>query len=254
MALITFMSDSGDVDHYVAAVKAKIFSLSPNAQVVDISHHIKPFDIAHAAFVLQAVYKDFPVGSVHIIGINTQDSRSVKHVAVKMGDHYFVGPDNGVIALLAEEAQKVVVQLPGDTKSTFPEKDLYANAATFLANEKSIYELGVELDGLSQVIPRQLKVTDDRLVGNVIHIDHYGNVITNITKSVFEATRAERNYEITFGREKEDRLSRSYFDKEEGDCIIFFNASGFMEIAINKGNAAQLLGLRMDRPIIISFR
>lgn len=255
--MITFMSDSGELDHYVAAVKARVYTLNPEVNIVDISHHIKAFDIAHGAFVLKAAFPYFPAGTVHIVAVNTQHRKRMKYIVAELEGHFFLAPDNGIIALLSEEKPTRLFQLPDtevDGGSTFPELEILASAAANLSSGMAIEELGTPLDAVTEVIGRQVKITENRVVGNIAHVDHFGNLITNISKDLFEATRAERDFEVSFGREKADRIHNSYFDLEEGDCVLFFNSMNYLEIAINKGRAAQLLGLRYDSPVIITFK
>lgn len=252
MALITFMSDFGYRDHYVAAVKAKVMAINHNVKVIDINHEIEPYNIAHAAFVCNAVFRDFPKGTVHILAVNSLGKKGDKHLAVKLEDHYFVGTDNGLFSLISSGKPTVVVELPL-METSFPERDIFAKAAVFLANEKSIYDLGPEVKEVKRLMNRELRISQNQLVGNVIHVDYYGNVITNIEKSVFLTIVSDRRYAIQFMREKIDRIMNGYNAIDEGDCAVFFNSNGLLEIAINKGNASELLGLQYDDQIRIDF-
>lgn len=256
MAIITFMSDFGQRDHYVAAVKAKIFSINPNVNIVDITHHIEHFNIAHAAFVLKSVFKDFPKGTVHLVSVNSPSLDKDKMVAVKLDDHYFVGVDNGLFSLLSDNYQVpiIVVELNKESQSSiFPEKTVLATAAASLASGTAIYSLGKQLLNIKQMLNRQLRITKHQISGHVIHVDNYGNLITNISFEVFEKAKEDRKYTFSFAREIIDTLSTSYDSTDSGDCIVLFNSNGYLEIAICQGNASELLGLSYDSPVNIFF-
>ena len=255
MAIITFMSDFGQRDHYVAAVKAKILSINPNLNIVDITHHIEHFNIAHAAFVLKSVFKDFPKGTVHLVSVNSPTMDKDKMVAAKIEDHYFVGIDNGLFSLLSDnQSPIIVVELSRDSSSSvFAEKSVLAGAAVSLASGVAIYNLGKQLLQVKQMLNRQLRITKHQISGHVIHVDNYGNLITNISFETFEKAKEDRKYTFSFAREIIDTLSTSYDSTDNGDCIVLFNSNGFLEVAICQGNASELLGLSYDSPVNVFF-
>lgn len=253
MAIITFTSDFGYRDHYIAAVKAKIFNLNSNVTVTDISHGISHYDVAHAAFVVRSVFRDFPKGTVHLLAVNTLDRYNSDLVAVKLEDHYFVGADNGLITLISDQNPTAIVTLRKDEVTVFPEKDVLSKAAVFLASEKAIYDLGEQRPELVRMLNREMRVKEDGIQGNVIHVDHYGNLITNISKEAFEVAKGDRRFTVKIGREHIGIISDAYSRFDEGDCAVVFNDLGLLEIAINKGDASQLLGLRYDSPVSVQF-
>lgn len=255
MAIITFMSDFGHRDHYVAAVKAKIFSINPNIQVVDITHHIEHFNISHGAFVLRSVYKDFPKGTVHLVAVNSPVKEADKLMAFKFDDHYFVGVDNGLFSLLSDKPiQPVAVELNRDAISgVFPERNVLAGAAVSLASGASIYNLGKQIEQMKQMLNRQLRITKNQIVGHVIHVDHYGNLMTNISQEVIEQVRNQRAFTVSFGREMVGCINSSYNSQDHGDVMAIYNSNGYLEITLSLGNAAELLGLGYDSAVTISF-
>ena len=255
MSVITFMSDFGTKDHYVAAVKAAIISRSPDQPVTDISHHIRPYDIAHAANVLKQVYRDFPDKTVHLVAVDAM-KENYKAIALELEGHFFVGFDSGLFSLLSDQKPSHICVLE-NIKSTFPAKDVLVGAALELANGKMLKSLGDETDSIIGLYTRQLKVTKKEIVGNVVSVDHYGNLITNIPKSEFEKVlhrNGERaRFTIEFGREVFSSLHQYFTDVESGDGFVLFNSSNTLQIGINKGNASLLLGLGVDVPVIIAF-
>jgi len=255
MAIITFMSDFGMSDHYVSAVKAKILSVNPGLKIIDISHNIEPYNIAHASYVLKSVFRDFPKGTAHIIAVNTHGERGNRFLIAKIEDHTFVGPDNGLFGLITESEPTMIAELRNvDVNHTsFPAKNVLAKAAAMLASGSGLNDVGDYTRDYIRRIDRKFRATKKQISGNVIRIDHYGNLITNIEEEVFNILKKDRPFSVQFGREKADRINSSYNELEDGDCFVIFNDLGLLEIGINKGNAAKLLGLKYDSQVSIIF-
>lgn len=253
MAIITLLTDSGDQDHYVAAIRAKILSINPGLRIEDISHRIQPGNLSQAAFVLRSVYKDFPEGTIHLVGV---DAISVSvYLAIFTEGHYLVGPDNGILSLFGERALTNIVELnnPLTGSSTFPEKDILAPAAAKLASGVPLSDLGKPFSAIRRLTQRQLKTSRQQILGFVLHVDVHGNLITNITREAFEQTGMGRKFLVRFGKEKSDRIQNFYHQSEPGDCFVLFNSLGLMEVGINRGNASRLLGLSADSPVNVLF-
>ena len=256
MAAVTFMSDFGEEDHYVAAVKAGILSANPAQSIIDISHNIRRHDIGHAAYIIKQLYASFPPETVHLIAVDPVQRGFDSLVAVKLNDHFFVSHDSGIFSLIDKQRPSQAVKLEQGA-STFPARDFLANAATRLANGHSLEELGTPIAELQTRVDRQLKATKREIVGQVIHVDHYGNLVTNINKTDFDTIAnllgGNPSYRIRFLRERFEQFHKKFNDVESGDCFVLFNAYGFLEIGINKGRACELLGLRMETPVLIEF-
>lgn len=258
MALVTFMSDFGTEDHYVAAVKAAILKGNPSINIVDISHNIYPSDIGHASYVLKNVFRDFPPNSVHLCAIDLNSREPSKLIAIKLEEHYFVGPDSGLFSLISQQRPTAIIDINSlkPIESTFEAKDILAPTASGLASGKNIHEMGPAQNEIKILYSRQLKVTKREISGNIIRVDVYGNLITNIIKSEFDTiTRINGNqpFEVSFGREKTRKINKTYNEVESGEFYVLFNSSGFLQIGINKGNASELLGLVLDAPVTINF-
>lgn len=255
MAIITFMSDFGTEDHYVAAVKAKILSINPGINIVDISHNIKPFDIAHASYVLGAVFRDFPEGTVHLCAVDTVGQRNSRYIAIKLEDHVFVGNDNGIYSLISEKEPEFIVELKAEENGehTYPAKNILAKAAALLANGLKPEAIGTITTTYERRISRKSRATKKQISGNVIHIDHYGNLITNIEAEAFNVLKNGRKFTVQFARERIGVIHQLSNEAEDGDCFLIFNSQGYLEIGINKGNASELLGLKHDSPVNILF-
>ena len=257
MAIITFMSDFGTTDHYVAAVKARIMAARPEQIIVDISHHIEHYNIAHGSFVLGNVFREFPPGSIHLVAVHATGGLGEPYIAIKLEGHYFVGTDNGLLGLISEQEPEEVVIL-GHTEedrllartSTFPSRDIMAPAAAKLANGASLASLGEVTQYFNRMIPRKPRLTKQLIAGHVIHIDHYGNLITNITKTDFEHLVGDK-FRIKLGREQVTKVHKTYNLVDAGELFAVFNSLGLLEIGVNSGHAAELLGMEYDSPILV---
>ena len=255
MAIVTLLTDSGESDHYVASIKAKIITLNPGIRIEDISHNIKPADIAHAAFVLRAVFRDFPKGTVHLVGVDSTGSRGDAFIALQLEDHFFVGCDNGLFGLISEKTHQQLVELNAinSISTTFPERDVFAHAASKLASGISITNLGKPMTSYKKMIDRQMKATRKQITGTIVRVDSMGNLITNISKDAFEALSKGKVFTIQFGGEKFRRIQTQYSQADQGECFIVFNSLNLLEIGIYKGNASELLGLGYDSLVNVVF-
>jgi len=156
MALITFTSDYGENDFYVAAVKAKMLNINPQLNIIDISHRIDLYDVAHAAFIIKSVYKDFPKGTVHLVAMNEANEATEGFIGIKLDEHVFLGPNNGVLSLLSENQPGIIVQFADLhlKNSTFPVKDILAPIAAKVASGASIHDFGSPIMQIKKLLPR----------------------------------------------------------------------------------------------------
>lgn len=263
MAIITLLSDMGTRDHYTASVKGKILSVMPEAHIVDITHYIRPFDIAQAAFVLRNCWKDFPKGTVHIISVDPELNDDTAHLIVQVDGHYFVGADNGFFSLLIDRIPDEIFELniSQDTDDlTFPMRDLFVTAATHLARGGTAEVIGKRKEELKSAASLQPVVEPGLIKGKVIYIDNYGNAITNINRRLFKEVRKKRPFSIQWKRNFElTKLQQRYGAVTDGHELALFGSTGALEIAVNKGapgnggGAAQLFGLKVGDTIRVEF-
>ncbi len=267
MAIITLTTDSGSKDYYTSAIKGAILQNRPQAAIIDISHNIPKFDTEVASYVLKNSYKNFPVGSIHLIDVNTGSYDRTPYLVVYADEHYFISADNGIFSLILDQTNPdTIVALEENErlkKSLFPARDVFAPAAAHLSEKKSILELGTA--NLSFKIKTNLTAFADAnsIKGTVIYIDNYGNVITNITKELFKKSYLNRKFGIQlkpslkysseFGSFELEEINRTYDDVSEGEVVAFFNSTGNLEIAINNGDASGLLGLKNREIIRVNF-
>jgi S-adenosyl-L-methionine hydrolase (adenosine-forming) len=261
--IVTLTSDLGNRDHYVASVKAAILSQAPQAIVVDISHEVAPFDIHEAAFLLKSVWQQFPVGTVHVIGINPELTTEQSHVVVHYMGHYFISADNGIFSILLEELPEDILEidLPQGADWTFPMRGVFATAAAHLSKGGSMEFLGKRVKHLNRLLPRTPMIEDAMIKGQIEHIDHYGNCYTNITQAMFEQHKQGRRFTIQLKRPTHEirKISALYNDVIEGERLAMWASNGYLLIAINQGvdgsggGAAGLFGLHKGDTIRIEF-
>lgn len=255
MPLITLLTDFGYTDHYLASLKASLLRGEPSSKIIDISHSIQKFNLPGAAFTLQSVFREFPEGTIHLVSVNAQSRRENIFVITKIEGHLFVGRDNGLFSLISESEPEFIIELDNEDNlvSTFPAKAILAPAVIELCKGRKPEELGTAIPELQKMLNRQPRLTHNQIIGQVIHVDTYGNLITNIEKKAFDGIGKGRGFTISFSREKLNGLSKSYSSRDAGDCLALFNHNGIMEIAINLGNASELLGMHYNSPVMINF-
>jgi S-adenosylmethionine hydrolase len=201
------------------------------------------------------VFRDFPKGTVHLVGVDSIGNRGDAFIALQLEDHFFVGCDNGLFGLISDKPHQQLVELNAinGISTTFPERDVFAPAAVKLASGVSITNLGKPMPSFKKMIDRQVKATKKQITGTVIRVDGMGNLITNIPKEAFDILSQGKLYTVQFGGEKFRRIHTQYHQAEQGECFMVFNSLGLLEVGIYKGNASELLGLDYDSTVSILF-
>lgn len=252
MPIITLLSDWGNSDHYLAAVKGTILSQIEGAIIVDISHSIRHYDIKHASFVMLNSWRNFPAGTIHIIGVDSIESNRHPHVVVKAEGHYFICADTGLLSLILDEKPEKIIalEIPQDSKYyTFPARDRFIKAAAWIAKGNKMEALGETLHKLNTKSLLQATFDGSMIHGKVMHIDHYENVFVNISESMVREFIGNLPYHILIKKNQIPKLVKAYGDVREGDLCALFASNGLLQIAINRGKAASLLGLEMDSDV-----
>jgi len=256
MPFITLTSDLGERDHYVAAVKGALYSACPDIRIVDISHQISHFDIAHAAFVLKNAYHHFPDGSIHLVSVESTDKPDARILLVRKNRHFFVAYDNGIISLLFDDGPDEIFHILREEgpAGTFPFREIMVDIACRLVNGSTAEALGVRVSEYEERQKPQPVLNGNSLRGAILYFDHYGNAMTNISRSLFEEIIGDKRFSIAFKNNETVRsISMSYNEVPEGEKLCIFNSEGYLEIAINKGQARQLFGLKIGDLIQIEF-
>jgi len=256
MQLITLISDWNSSDYYIGAIKGRILSSCPTVNIVDVNHQIANYNITQAAFVLKNTYHNFPKGTIHIISINSESGKDKPHVILKYDGHYFIGADNGMFHLFTEGKSDLIIEIDSEKEnSSFPELHVFARVACDIINESDISKLGKEKKSLFRQLPVLPAIEESLIIGKVIYIDSYYNVITNVSKDLFEQVRKNRSFDI-YVQSKSNRISKinnKYNETSMGELLAIFNSAGYLEIAIRNGKAAQLFNLTTNSSIRIVF-
>lgn len=255
----------GIADHYVAAVKGAILAQAPQAVLVDISHQVRTFDIDAAAFLLRSVWQQFPMGTIHIIGINSEFRADQTHLVVQYMSHYFIAADNGIFSLMFDEMPEDIfeIDIAQGADWIFPMKGVFATVAAHLSKGGAMEFVGKRITQYKDVLsPFQKPVIEERAIkGQVVYIDKYGNVYCNISKELFEVERRNRRFAILFKRALYTirSISQNFGDVLEGERLAMWSSNGLLLIAINGGatdqggGASSLLSLRIGDTIRIEF-
>lgn len=248
MNFITLTSDIGHTDYLVGTIKAQLLQVNPDLQLVDISHNISPFNLFQASYVCRGAFKNFPEFTFHLVLVNLFDRKPKNLLLVFHKNQYIMCPDNGLLNMILEEKPEMVMGIPMDkksAKSTLYITGLMAQTIKRIIDGESIEKIGVPDVTFREKNPLQPIENSDLIEGQIIFIDNFENVIVNITRKQFETQRKERNFKIHFLRDEViDKISESYADVPEGEKLAYFNSADYLEIAINKGNAAGLFGLK----------
>lgn len=248
MPIVTLTSDIGVQDFLPGAIKGQLLMANPEFNIVDITHNLPPFNFTQAAYICRNSIRNFPKGCFHLVLINLFDEKP-EHLLLIEHDGYFIGcGDNGFITMLLEETPQKVVALPldkGRQKNTLYCISVFAEAIQQLAGGKKLEEVGDPSVSIKVRNPLRPRIGDNWIEGQIIFVDNFENVVLNIHKDEFEEQRRGRKFSILFRRNDViDKISENYADVAEGEKLAFFNSAGYLEIALNKGNASGLLGLQ----------
>jgi S-adenosyl-L-methionine hydrolase (adenosine-forming) len=257
MAVVTIISDWNKNDFYLAALKGRILSHCPDTTFVDITDQVSPFNSAQAAFILRNCYRNFPDGTIHLLCVNTESSADKPHVVVHAAKQYFIGCDNGQFGLLLEDDPEEIMVLKKHTDhaGSFAELNVFSDCACSLIRKKKWNELGTAAKSVSKQIPMLPTIDESTINGSVVYIDSYRNAITNISHDLFDRIRKGRPFDIFIQSNyyKISRLNKNYHDSSTGELLALFNSLGLLEIAINSGNAAELLSLGINSVVRVKF-
>jgi hypothetical protein len=273
MKIITLTTDMGLKDHYVASLKGSILSQLQDVHIVDVSHKVRPFDVSDAAYYLKSCLDDFPIGTVHLVGVEAEPvinfgspSLSSLPAILFFKGQYIVANDNGVFSLIVGENEFESFWHIDDVMSNpsifkFPSKNILVPAAVRLLKGEKIEKIASKVEQFKRMIALNPIVETNLIIGNVMHIDYYGNVITNIDQNLFSRFGENIPFTIYFRRKEYyiDVISTSYGEVAPSERVAFFNNNGLLEIAINKGaisgngGASSLFGLSINDTIRIEF-
>ena len=275
MPIVTLMTDFGNKDYSVAAVKGAILSTVENPQIVDISHQISPYNPTEAAYILKNAYKNFPKGSIHIIGVESEKTPENDHLTMYFDGHYFIGADNGIFAMIKGDLKSdktVLINIHDKMPSTYPVLEIFVWVAAHISRNGTLEVVGKTVNQIKEIKELRPVINQhgDQIIGAVIYVDNYGNVITNITRKLFKEVGKSRAFTIFARNVKFRTVYETYGDaidfsipkekrEEDGKKIALFNDADHLELAIYKsntqtvGSAQSLFGLEYRESITIKF-
>jgi S-adenosylmethionine hydrolase len=258
MQIVTLTTDLGHDDHYVPILKGQLLQESRQIMLVDLTHHITPFDPFKAGEMMNICLPNFPEGTLHLVFVNPLNANTLPVIMAKIRGQYVIGSDNGMWGFLLREGMEAewMVELKSDGKQ---DTDSFALLPYFRLGLRNLLNgnprgTGTLVESYIEKIPFLPFAQGDSLSGYVTHVDHFGNVITNISRQEFENARKGRPFSIQYGsRNSIERISRHYEDTDMGYQLALFNSSGNLELAVNSGNASKLLGLKRHSKVVIIF-
>lgn len=259
--ILTITTDFGYRDAYVPVMKGVIARIDPQIRTIDVTHEIAPQDVMEAAYVLRRVVPYYPAGTVHLVVVDPGVGSDRRCVALRKGDHRFVGPDNGIFSLLLDDGSPdELVQLDraqywrtNSPSRTFHGRDIFAPVAAHLASGRSIRDVGSPVEALER-LHWALPINDEQgIQGWVVHVDHFGNCITNISRQSFEENRRGRTMKCFVGNGILRDVATTYGDVAAGEPLVLFDSADYLEVAVNSGNASRLFDIQRGAAVNVIF-
>lgn len=248
MALLTLTSDIGMQDYLVGAVKGQLLQIDPEFRIVDISHQISPFNYPQAAYICRNAFTNFPEHTFHIVLVNLFERKPDQLLLAYHQHQYILCADNGLLPMILQEPPELLIGLPSgpsQLRNTLHCCKVFGNAIAAINRGERLTDIGIPDSSYIEKNPLKPLLSDSWIEGQIIHIDNFENVVVNITREQFESQRKGRTFSIVFKRDEViEKISETYADVPEGEKLALFNSAGYLEIAINKGNAAGLFGLQ----------
>ena len=262
---ITLLTDFGTRDHFVASMKGVIYGINSQVNIVDISHDINAHDIVEAAFLLRASFSFFPARTVHTVIVDPTVGSARKPIAVGTENYYFIAPDNGVLSLIYEvEPVSTVVEISAEhyrlpeVSNTFHGRDIFAPVAAWLSKGTDILNFGDPIEDYVKLsLPKAKQVGDGLIKGNVLHIDRFGNCITNVHRDDYNQARekaAGETFNVLVAKQEIKGLRQYYSEVQKGELLALFGSTNYLEIAQYQGSAAKTLGVNRGAEIGIQLK
>jgi S-adenosylmethionine hydrolase len=248
--IITLTTDYGTNDHLAGVLKGVILNILPNATIVDITHQVLPFDVLDGALTIGASYPYFPARTVHLVVVDPGVGGDRRPIVVSADNQYFVAPDNGVLSIVYERDPNAVVRhitaehyFLAPLSKTFHGRDVFAPVAARLAKTLQIESLGEVISDFVRFTLPQAKQNGTTLKGIVLRVDAFGNLMTNFRAEDLPQSALEKgNVRLNVSGKQVERLVPTFAAGAPGEPVAVLGSNGFLEIAVNKGNAARALG------------
>ncbi len=266
MSIISLTSDFGYKDYFIGAIKGAIYKENPSAKIVDVSHEVGAFNHNEAAYILKNAFSTFPKKSIHLILVDSEIHIDNPFVVVLYKEHYFVCANNGILSLITngESPNEIIaLSLTNNLKENFPINSTLINATISLSQGKPLSSIGTPIESIKESTMLKPVVSNNQIAAHVIYIDNYQNVVTNITKDIFDSINKDNKpFEIKNRSIRFSKIVNSYNDVDApssiASSIAFFNSSGYLEFSVYKsdpkiGGAKSLFGLDFGDNIILNF-
>ena len=260
--LITLLTDFGDRDSFVASMKGVILTINPHATLVDLSHHVPPHSVEDAAYLLKSCYRYFPNGTVHVAVVDPGVGSARRAITVKSARYFFLAPDNGVLSYIFDDEQPVEVREINQRKfrrespgRTFDGRDLFAPAAARLAKQEPFESYGPVIGDYQTFPIAQPHWEQATLVGEIVYVDRFGNLISNLTQQHLEEVRLVakgRQLSILIGKRIIEGLVESYSEGMAEKPSALINSDGKLEVFLKEASAADLLQVGRGARIEVS--
>ena len=261
--IITFTTDFGLTEHYVGAMKGVICGINPSVQFVDISNSVQSFDILDVALAISQAYKYFPADTIHLVVVDPGVGSSRRAIVARAGTHIFVGPDNGVLSLVFDREESVLVRhitaehyFHQPVSNTFHGRDIFAPVAAYISKGVELDKFGEEIkDYIRFAAPRPKPAGPNSWKGVVLKTDKFGNLITNIApKDIPQLFAASPpNFKITVGKAEVTKLSTNYAAGAQGEIFALLGSTGFLELSVNRGSAARNAGVDRGAEVTVTL-
>jgi S-adenosyl-L-methionine hydrolase (adenosine-forming) len=258
--MITLTTDFGDADYFVPAMKGAIYGTYREVDVLDITHQVPPHDVYAAAFTLLCCYRDFPRWTIHVAVVDPGVGSSRRPILVMTDDYYFVGPDNGIFSYVYQrETVNRVVHLTephyfrSPVSATFHGRDVFAPIAAYVAKQVDWRKMGVEISDHTKFNTPTPVVSAGQIKGHVIHVDRFGNLITNITANELTEERVKAGVRCRVGKHDVPRLLTHFAEAAANELFAYFGSAGFLELAVSRQNAARMVEARRGMEVEVLF-
>ncbi|MCP5005635.1 MAG: SAM-dependent chlorinase/fluorinase [Planctomycetes bacterium] len=257
---ITLITDFGLQDGYAGVMKGVITGINPSANIIDISNTIEAQNIFQAAYVLSSSYKYFPKGTIHTVVVDPGVGSERNIICLKTDDYLFLAPDNGALSfIVSSEKPSSFIRVTNKEfflpklSNTFHGRDIFAPVAAYLSKGINHQKLGENLDKIRKIdLPKPIRSRNGTLTGEIIHVDHFGNLISNISSEIINQMRIKpRELSIIIGGKRINKLSTSYTDVKEKDALAIIGSTGFLEISVNRGSATNTLKLNKGDNLVL---
>jgi S-adenosylmethionine hydrolase len=259
-AIITLTTDYGTNDHLVGTLKGVILKINPDVTIVDITHQVSPYDLLDGALAIGSAYAYFPARTIHVVVVDPGVGTERRPLLVSSENQYFVAPDNGVLSLVYEKDANIVVRHANaehyylqPVSKTFHGRDVFAPLAAWLSKGWQTASMGEEIQDYKRFALPRPKSSDGVVNGIVMRVDNFGNLVTNFrSDDLPEAAVQTGKLSLQVGTQSVSRLVETFALGKAGEPVAYVGSSGYVEIAVNKGNASRTLGIGRGKPVVLS--